>query len=216
MQAFTELEWEDIWARMQFSEMEYDRAYPNPAQRFVESVKITAWQRKQPFRIRYGGIGYYGDEVLFHAVHDEDLLCNVENISVLKIEEAEADFILAVVEDFYPYYYYDRQYLSPNHLPAQMWEKILERVREVRRLLLEDPADPALQPYIERFPRYVFVDFDKPDWWECLEKKSKTQLCLENRYTIAALYDVFIRWSEAQLHIYWGAKDDLMFNIQGP
>ena len=68
-------------------------AYPNPAQRFVESVKITKWQRKQVFDIRYSGFGYYGSEILFHVVAD-DFYQNAANVSVLKIEEESASFII--------------------------------------------------------------------------------------------------------------------------
>ena len=59
----------DIFNRMSFREMK--AAYPNPAQRLNESIKITKWQRKQVFNIQYRGLGCYGSGVSFHAVSYE-------------------------------------------------------------------------------------------------------------------------------------------------
>lgn len=69
MDCCSDVEKKDIQKRMNFREME-DR-FPNPSDRIVNSVRITKWQRKQVFDIRYSGFGYYGSEILFHIVPDD-------------------------------------------------------------------------------------------------------------------------------------------------
>ena len=211
MSECSETEKTDIQKRMQFQEMM--NAYPNPAQRFVESVKITKWQGKQVFDIRYSGFGYYGSEILFHVVED-DFYQNAANISVLKIEEESASFILPFINDIYPDFY-ERYYLSRNHLSSEMWVRILDRLREAKKSILEDTFNPALKPYIECFNLFVLVDLSGPNDWEKVKKSDDAQFVFEHRYEIAYLYDVFIKWSEAQLSAH-GYCRDLMFNIQGP
>lgn len=201
----------DIYARMHLYEMQ--KKYPNPAQRLVESVKIAKWQRKQVLRMRYTSDGPYGHEIKFHAIPNPYILQD-ESVSALNIEEEAASFLLPIVEDIYPDIY-ARYYLTVNHMPSQMWMRIIERVKEIRKLLLHDPFSEALKPYIEHFDFAVFLDQDDPNYWENRLRTDKMQLCYENRYKICELYDVFIRWSEAQIECY-GSIQDLMLNIQGP
>lgn len=203
MEGCTEMEREDILARMRFTEMR--KAYPNPTQRLAESIKITKWQRKQPFDIRYSGVGPYGSEIVFRAVpwrtNDSG------NLSALKIEEESASFLLPFIEEFYPYLY-DRYYLTENHLPWQTWRDILDRLKEVRETILRGDDDSALRAYCKRFNLYVLVD----NWKRIDDEEAFIR---EHRYEIAGLYDAFIRWSEAQMDTYRGC-DDLMFSIMGP
>ena len=212
MSGCSETEKDDIHTRMRFTEMM--NAYPNPAQRIAESVKITKWQRKQVFDIRYSGFGYYGSEILFHIVYDEDLCRNAENISILKIEEESATFILPFINDIYPDFY-KRYYLCANHISSEMWIRILNRLREAKKMILDDTFNPALKPYINRFNLYVLADHSDPNGFEKVDKKNEAQFVFEHRYEVAYLYDVFIKWSEVQLETY-RYSDDLMFNIQGP
>ena len=107
--------------RMNFYEME--RAYPNPADRFAASVNITKWEARQE-EVRYCGIGMYGSEILFHTV-PSDFYKDGDNISVLAIEEYDAEPILTIIDAHYPYFG-ERYYLEENHLPVQMWRKIVE------------------------------------------------------------------------------------------
>lgn len=211
MATCSDTEKSDIQKRMQFQEMM--NAYPNPAKRFVESMKITKWQRKQVFDIRYSGFGYYGSEILFHVVAD-DFYKNAANISVLKIEEESASFILPFINDIYPDFY-ARYYLTSNHLSSEMWVRILDRLREAKKMILEDTFNPSLKPYIEKFNLFVLADHSDPKYWEKVNKTNDAKFVFEHRYEVAYLYDVFIKWSEAQLEVH-GYCDDMMFNIQGP
>ncbi len=202
----TDTEINDIQARMHFREMK-DR-YPNTAQRFVESVKITKLQRKQLFDIRYSNIGYYGSEILFHVVPDS-YYENDDEISVLKIDESSASFILPFINDIYPYFY-ERYYLEKNHISEQMWKRIIDRLEEAKKMILYDTFSPDLKSYIEEFDLYVFDDYEKSK-----HNTETAKFVFEHRYEIASFYDIFVEWSNAQFrtHSYCSG---LMFNIQGP
>ncbi|MCQ2354905.1 MAG: hypothetical protein MJ102_07400 [Clostridia bacterium] len=132
----------------------------------------------------------------------------------MKIEEESASFILPFINDIYPDFY-ARYYLSSNHISSEMWCRILDRLREAKKMILEDSFNPILKPYIEKFNLFVLSNHPDTNYWDKIKKTDDAQFVFEHRYEIANLYDVFIKWSEAQLkaHVYC---DDLMFNIQGP
>ena len=68
--------------------------------------------------------GMYGSEILFHTV-PSDYYEDGDNISALAIDTHYAGRILMIVEAHYPYFG-ERYYLEENHLPVQMWRKIVE------------------------------------------------------------------------------------------
>lgn len=119
-----------ILDRMNFRELK--QAYPNPADRFVASVKIQKWEVGSRLDIRYCGIGPYGAEVLFHAVPSQ----NEQEISALAVAEDNARVILSVVEKFYPYFG-PRYYLEENHLPIEMWRDIVKTAQKAREACVE-------------------------------------------------------------------------------
>lgn len=96
-----------------------------------------------------------------------------------------------------------------------MWVRILDRLREAKKMILEDTFNPSLKPYIEKFNLFVLADHSDPKYWEKVNKTNDAKFVFEHRYEVAYLYDVFIKWSEAQLEVH-GYCDDMMFNIQGP
>ena len=207
MKVCSDTEVNDIFARMNFTEMVH--AYPNPADRFAASVNITKWQRKQIFDIRYSGIGYYGSEILFHIVPDSFYRDGM-NISVLKIEEESASFILPFVEDIYQDIY--TNYYEENHLSLEMWERIINRLEKAKQLILHETFSSKLDPYVNRFNLFVLAHSDAD--YEMVRNNERLFL-FEHRYDVVYLYDVFIHWSKAQLeHYRWSGER--MFNIQGP
>ncbi len=119
--------------RMNFRELK--RAYPNPADRFVASVNIQKWESRNVLDIRYCGIGFYGAEILFHIV-PSDFYQDANEISVLAVYEDNAEPILSVVNQFYPYFY-ERYYLEENHLPLEMWIDIVEAAGKKREECIE-------------------------------------------------------------------------------
>lgn len=201
----------DIYARLSFTEMR-DK-YPNPAERFVESVRITKWQRKQTFRVRYCGVGTYGSEILMHVVPSVD--ADVKSISALAIDEDDASFILPFVQEIYPYFY-ERYYLEENHLPSQMWQKIIDRIKEVRDILLRDPQDVRLKRYIEQFELKVLDRNGNRRIAKNSLDYQPIEFLRDHRYEIARLWEIFVQWSERQIRTYYYTSCGLMFNIQGP
>lgn len=206
----SDIEEKDIQSRMHFAEME--EKFPNPADRFVESVNITKWQRKQIFSIRYSGFGYYGSEILFHIVPD-DFYKDTARISVLKIEEESASYILPFIHDVYPYFY-ERYWLTENHLPTEMWRKIIERIKEAKNLILYNTYCPELKQYINEFNLFVLSNNYEEDLTRI--KNRPIDFVYDHRYEITNLLDVFIQWSEIQLDYYERNGEQRMFNIQGP
>lgn len=196
-----------VQERMLASEMR--KRYPNPGERFVESVKISKWQKKQVFDIKYGK---YGGEFSFHVVPN-DTYHNRNNISYLEINGTGASIILGFIHDVYPDIY--ERYFECNHISSQAWERIVDRIREAKDMILHDTFNSALQSYLEDISFYGFVDLDKLDSWEELRKIDNMQLAYKHRYHIADLFDAFIQWSEAQLETY-AYDSGLMFHIQGP
>lgn len=203
----SKVEKDDIEARMCFTEMMLK--YENPGDRLVKSVNITKWQRREIFDIRYSGFGYYGAEIVFNVVPENQM---GSHISALKIEEETATFILPFIEDVYPYIY-DRYNLTENYLPFAMWQKIIRRLEKVKKMIVNDTFNPDLLPYIEKFNLYVLED-ENTDFHTI--KNNPVQFLYEHRYQVSHLYDVLIEWSNVQLKYYWGCEGDGMINIQGP
>ena len=208
----SDTEKKDIQKRMNFREME-DK-FPNPADRIVASVRITKWQRQQVFDIRYSGFGYYGSEILFHIVPD-DYYKDADNISVLKIEEESASFILPFIHDVYPHFY-ERYYLAENHLPAEMWSKIIDRIKAAKEMIVNDTYCLELEKYIDSFNLFVLDKRNDPRLWKSNKEYNPVEFVFEHRFEIAYLYEIFIQWSETQMYYYGCSGDDRMFNIQGP
>ena len=196
-----------VQERMLASEMR--KRYPNPGERFVESVKISKWQKKQVFNIKYGK---YGGEFSFHVVPN-DTYHNRNNISCLEINGTGASIILGFIHDVYPDIY--ERYFECNHISSQAWERIVDRIREAKDMILHDTFNSALQPYLKRFDLYIFENINEPDCWGNIYGMDEAQLVYAHRYQIADLLDAFIQWSEAQLETY-AYDSGLMFNIQGP
>lgn len=121
-----------IWEKMNFAELK--QAYPNPADRFVACVNIQKWESRSKLDIRYCGIGPYGAEILFHLVPGEYAKGKNE-ISVLAVEEFNAEPILEIVNQFYPYFY-ERYFLEENHLPTQMWWDIVKEAKKKKGELI--------------------------------------------------------------------------------
>lgn len=209
MECCYDTEKNDIRKRMNFTEMK--EKFPNPADRFVNSVRITKWQRKQVFDIRYSDIGYYGSEVIFHVLPDIEYE-NADTISVLKIEESSASFILPIIHDVYPYIG-ESCFWDEDHLPTNIWKEIIGKMKEIKEMILNDTFNPALEKYIDVFNLFVFDKNDDPRIYKRNKEYDPKAFVYDHRFEIAYLYDIFIQWSETQLH-YQG--EDCMFNVQGP
>ena len=153
-----EQEKSNIMERMNFTEMA-DR-YKNPGDRFVRSVNIMKQHRKGLFYINYGVPGWHGSAVVFSVVPSK-YYGNADRISALILGEETASFILPFVNDVYPYIY-ERYYdADGNHLPAQMWQKIIEKLFETEQMILHDTFNPQLDSYIEQLELYSDLKDDE-------------------------------------------------------
>lgn len=213
MDRYASSEKHNVERRMLFREM-IDR-YPNPADRFVQSVRITKWLQKQVFGVRYDGIGPFGDEIIFHVVPDPDETDKVVQFSVLKMQEDSASFILPFINDVYPYFY-KRYFLEENHIPSEMWREIVERIKDAKKMIVNDTYNPALMKYVERFNLFVLSDTGDPRPYRTDDASALLDFVYEHRFYIACLYDIFIQWSETQLETYDYSGAGLLFNIKGP
>lgn len=184
-------EMKDMESRMFFTEM--TSIFPNPADRYVASVNFTKWQRRLPFDVRYSRSGYYGSEILFF-VYDGD--ADYKNISVLKIKEESASFILPFIYDICPYLF-DRYY-AETYLPVQIWNKVTEHLEGVKKLLLHDTANKTVMRHIDSFNLYVLANNDE---LREMVRNAPLKLVHLKRYEIARLLDILIEWSKAQEHI---------------
>ena len=132
---------------------------------------------------------------------------------MLKIEEESASYILPFIHDIYPYFY-KRYWLTENHLPTEMWRKIIERIKEAKNLILYNTYCPELKQYINEFNLFVLSNNYEEDLTRI--KNRPIDFVYDHRYEITHLLDVFIQWSEIQLDYYERNGEQRMFNIQGP
>ena len=201
--------------RIPFTEMEYK--YPNPADRFCASVNITKALIKEKIRIDYSSFECTGlDYVMIHRIPYENCLildsddCR-ERISALRMGKEVASFILPFFEERYPYI--NDRYYQANHIPAEMLREIKDRIAEMRTLLYTGEKLEVLEQYLEKADFYALDYSDKCDPRE-KSPAGRKEIIRERRLEIAHMYDIFIRWAEAQLE-YCCTNDD-MFNIIGP
>lgn len=185
--------------------------FPNPADRFVEGINIRKQIKKDIFSYTY--CAYYGGGVSFSVVLQDDIY-EEEEISYIVIDEYEVSPLLIVIKEFYPYLN-KRFYRNDNHLPAEMMMDIVEKMKTIRDLIVNDTFSEKLRPYIDKncfyflargcdeYNRKLFND----NWMEFLHS---------HRYEAARIYDVFIEWAQSQLRMYYLIGDGLMFNVSGP
>lgn len=204
---------EDVFLRMRFDEW-VDR-YPNPAERFSASLNLGKSLRKFPFGVRIGGIGPYGSQVLFHRKADERHEIDPQTVSVLKIDDGAASFLLAVLKTIDPQ-------INPScfchtlDLPAEWATEFFGRIRETRDLLLHDPQNENLRAVTDAF------DLGSA-FWSSKSIAAPKEDCAEDRaafldrhrYEIVRLYDVFLAWAEEQFASY-ELCDGIALRIWGP
>lgn len=195
----------DVEARMHLREMVND--LPNPADRYVSSVKIMKWLNRQPFSVDYSGIWFTTSYVLFHAVAHWSFPEEEESFSALKIEESSASFILPVIQDVYPYIY--ERFWDRNHIPGQMLKQIIGRLKKVQTLIKTDPYNKELHRYIKEFNLFVL---EKTDDHERISNHP-VEFLADHRYEVALIYQIVIEWAQKQLDCH---GVDCIFSIEGP
>ncbi len=189
---------EEVARRMHLREMEW--LYPNPADRYAASIRITKQLMKHRFDIRYEPHDGPVNGVQMHALPGGGAGCADGKISRLLLGNEAASLLLPAVLEVYPCYR-KRSGGQPNHLPREMWEDVMEAVRKIRRLMLCDPFGDELKPCLSEMDTLQGSG------------EERAQELFNMRSEAAWLYDAFLRWSELQLKCY---GEELMINIQGP
>ncbi len=170
----------------------------NPADRFVESFRMSQWLKKKNLDIVFGR-NPDETETLFQFSTNRRLGNGWDawkTSSVLAMEDyEEAAPLFAVIEDTIPYfqrYLYDIEF----HVRREEAERIIERLKVIRLQIIKNPSDPSLGGIIKCLLNSSFawkpLD-DEPDLYpRPLEQKRKS--LFRHRFEIVALYDFFGWW----------------------
>ena len=187
------------------------KAFPNPADRFVKGINIVKQIKKGKFHYTY--CGNFGGAITFNVFFPYDPY-EERRISNLSIDEDDAAPLLNIISKFYPYIY-DRYYES-NHLPAGMIRDIIEEMKKVRNLMINDFDSEELEPYVENKCGFYTLAWYSDEYNQKLFEENWKEFLYRHRYEAVEIYDLFIKWAESQLEVYDVTGEGLMFNIQGP
>ena len=185
--------------RMNFDDLVW--LYPNPAERFVASVRIS--KRLSELRgslcVEYGKMPFSTAGITFRVNVDTSIFGRAaRNYSYLNIEEDTASFILPVISEAIPYIY-DRYYSVAYIMPDAM-NNALEKLKEIKKQILSDTYNPSLAELYKQFDLYMLLDEESESYKEEAElmSKSPADFVYKHRHDIAALYDIFTDWAEIQ------------------
>ncbi len=187
-------------------------AFPNPADRFVKGINIEKQIQREKFNMAY--CGSFGGAIDFNVYFPWEIY-DSEEISTLSIDEDDAIPLLEIIHEFYPYIY--ERFNEKNHLPDSMMRDIVEKMKEVRELLINDTYSDKLKPYLKNEHGFNYlVAYKDGAPVDELFYKNRIEFLHRHRFEAARLYDVFINWAEKQLETYCGGYNSVMFNVEGP
>lgn len=199
-----------LWDKMGLAEM--TREYTNPADRFVAGADMAKRLSDGKLPMYVEANVYCGAEFIFHRVDIErGSFVRSPSISVLKMSEETASFLLPIIKDFYPYIY-DRYYLDENYLPVQMWIDIEKRIHEVVAWINQEPVDYKILPYLKYFDLYKLADEGEWGLLRTAMTSEKLELLHRNRAELTKFYENFCWWLERQLSL----SSDGLINVEGP
>ena len=198
-------------SRMYFGERFATRGeWKNPADRYVNSYKMTLWLKKHKLDILYGRHPCKGcSEFSFFVCDEPDLGWDSwKTSSFLAMPEETAAPLLALIEDTIPYYY--NYYYDKFHVRKEETDRILERLKTVRLQIIENPSDSALGKIAERLKWSSFT-------WEPVRDNVETKVRTDDdrkavlyrrRFEIIDLLDFFSWWLRQQ-------QDNPRYEFQG-
>ena len=120
--------------------------------------------------------------------------------------------MIAVIEDIIPYY--GRYYCNVFHLRHEEVEMILERIKNIRGIIIKNPSDPSLGEIAKKLLDYPFgynVENGKEIYTDSEEEQHKN--LFKNRFKIVAILDFFSWWLKQ--HYENGSENDLAITIAG-
>ncbi len=202
----------------------------NPADRFADSYKLSKLLNKYDLNIFYGDMPtYYGDYITFTPYSTghkcEKLLQNIfheeeppfgydewETRSTFKVYEGHVVPMIAVIEEIIPYY--GHYYCNVFHLRHEEVEMILERIKNIRGIIIKNPSDPSLGEIAKKLLDYPFgynVENGEEIYTDSEEEQRKN--LFKNRFKIVAILDFFSWWLKQ--HYENGSENDLAITISG-
>lgn len=171
----------------------------NPADRFVDSYKISQRLKKSGLDIIYGRHpNRHGSEFLFYVDDEhEQGWDSWKASSFFGMTEEQAAPLLAVFESVIPYYY--EYYYEKFHFRKEEAIEILERVKIVRRQIIDDPFCPELGKITQRLLNSDFA-WRYPDGKRAsrFDGEEKREILQQNRFRITELLDFFSWWLSEQ------------------
>ena len=171
----------------------------NPADRFVDSYKISQRLKKSGLDIIYGRHpNRHGSEFLFYVDDGHEQGWDSWKASSFSgMTEEQAAPLLAVFESVIPYYY--EYYYDKFHFRKEEAIEILERVKTVRRQIIDDLLGPELGKITKRLQNSEFA-WQYPDGKRAarFDDEEKREILRQNRFRITALLDFFSWWLAEQ------------------
>ncbi len=206
-------------SRLYFNELFTTRGeWRNPADRFVDSYKMSVWLKKHNLDIIYGRHPNRCCGAFCFYVCDEPNLGwdSWRTCSRFLIPEMVAAPLLALIEDTIPYYY--EYYYDRIHVRKEEAAHILERLKEVRQQIIDDPSAHSLGKIPERLLWSSFASPPNPDInqikSEAKIREEHGKVLFERRFEVVALLDFFARWLEDQRYAPGIVFDG--FYVEGP
>lgn len=167
----------------------------NPADRFVDSYKISTWLKRYGIDVIYGRHPKRShNEFVFYA---SDGHCSGwdswKTSSFFTTTEEQAVPLLAVFESVIPYYY--EYYYDTFHFRKEEVKLILARIEVVRRQVIIDPCDPTLGKISQRLQHSDFALL-RQDGKAAngINEAERRAILVENRFRIVAFLNFFSRW----------------------
>lgn len=200
---------EHIRSRLYFQEFFFTRAeWKNPADRFVDSYKISCKLRKNKLELIYGRHPFRTcTEFCFSEDDVNDKGWDAwKNNSKFDIYENEGLPLLALVAEvipYYPNYYYDS-----FHVRKEEVVQILSLLKKIRPIIRRNPLDASLGKIAKHLLDSSFA-YPPDDATDADGEKSRQECLLSRRRELNALYD-FFEWWLTERKYYSG------FHIIGP
>ena len=192
-------EMECVCSRLYFDEPFITRnEWRNPADRFVDSFKISLWLVKKNLPVLYGRHPQRSqNEVMFYAGDETDLGWDSWKMSsFFSMMEENAAPLLALVEDTVPYYF--NYYHKKFHVRREEAERMLGRIKEVRLQLIMNPSDTALGKIVVHLLNSSFASEPSLDADQIVTDDIRRETLFKHRFEIVALFDFFAWWLEGQ------------------
>ncbi len=170
----------------------------NPADRFVDSYKISKWLQKFNLDIIYGRhplrshneFAFYVREGLAPGRGWDSWKAS----SYFTTTEEQAMPLLAILESVVPHYF-DEYYYKNFYFRKEEVQLILERIKVARRQISIDPCDSSLVKIQERLLSSDFAArYSDGSRAPRLDDKMKRTLLVQNRFRIVELLDFFSWW----------------------